>query len=254
MLTEQGHPEDGTDDEAPNQAETFVIMKPESEWHTGPQQGADRRRHARRAREAPGRRLQLQPAHQGPRRGVHLRHPRAGRRQDLRRGPEPDARQARGGEAHPRPRRAARATSRSTAPAPRSTSSPTSIATRSRATASRCATSRTSIESAFGGKLATDDLGGRAQGRRAREAARRRRRATTHGGAARDPRRQRRASRCRALANVHVDRGPHADQPRAGRPLPGPQVQHRGPRHGLVRRRGAGARAQARSSCPRATT
>jgi cobalt-zinc-cadmium resistance protein CzcA len=35
VLTEQGHPEDGTDDEAPNQAETFVIMKPEKEWHTG---------------------------------------------------------------------------------------------------------------------------------------------------------------------------------------------------------------------------
>ena len=35
VLNEQGHPEDGTDDEAPNQAETFVIMKPESEWHTG---------------------------------------------------------------------------------------------------------------------------------------------------------------------------------------------------------------------------
>jgi cobalt-zinc-cadmium resistance protein CzcA len=35
VLTEQGHPEDGTDDEAPNQAETFVIMKPETEWHTG---------------------------------------------------------------------------------------------------------------------------------------------------------------------------------------------------------------------------
>ena len=34
-LSEQGHPEDGTDDEAPNQSETFVIMKPESEWHTG---------------------------------------------------------------------------------------------------------------------------------------------------------------------------------------------------------------------------
>jgi len=32
VLTEQGHPEDGTDDEAPNQAETFVIMKPESDW------------------------------------------------------------------------------------------------------------------------------------------------------------------------------------------------------------------------------
>ena len=35
VLTEQGHPEDGTDDEAPNQAETFVMMKPEEEWHTG---------------------------------------------------------------------------------------------------------------------------------------------------------------------------------------------------------------------------
>src|SRR5438105_8086187 len=35
VLNEQGHPEDGTDDEAANQSETFVIMKPESEWHTG---------------------------------------------------------------------------------------------------------------------------------------------------------------------------------------------------------------------------
>jgi cobalt-zinc-cadmium resistance protein CzcA len=35
VLTEQGHPEDGTDDEAPNQAETFVMMKPEKEWTTG---------------------------------------------------------------------------------------------------------------------------------------------------------------------------------------------------------------------------
>jgi cobalt-zinc-cadmium resistance protein CzcA len=35
VLNEQGHPEDGTDDEAPNQAETFVVMKPEKEWHTG---------------------------------------------------------------------------------------------------------------------------------------------------------------------------------------------------------------------------
>jgi len=35
VLTEQGHPEDGTDDEAPNQAETFVMIKPEEEWHTG---------------------------------------------------------------------------------------------------------------------------------------------------------------------------------------------------------------------------
>jgi cobalt-zinc-cadmium resistance protein CzcA len=35
VLSEQGHPEDGTDDEAPNQSETFVIMKPEKEWGTG---------------------------------------------------------------------------------------------------------------------------------------------------------------------------------------------------------------------------
>jgi cobalt-zinc-cadmium resistance protein CzcA len=35
VLTEQGHPEDGTDDEAPNQSETFVIMKAEAEWKTG---------------------------------------------------------------------------------------------------------------------------------------------------------------------------------------------------------------------------
>jgi cobalt-zinc-cadmium resistance protein CzcA len=35
VLNEQGHPEDGTDDEAPNQAETFVMMKPAKEWHTG---------------------------------------------------------------------------------------------------------------------------------------------------------------------------------------------------------------------------
>src|SRR5258708_5405822 len=35
VLTEQGHPEDGTDDEAPNQAETFVLMKAQGEWKTG---------------------------------------------------------------------------------------------------------------------------------------------------------------------------------------------------------------------------
>ena len=44
VLTEQGHPEDGTDDEAPNQAETFVIMKPRTRVEDRPQQGADRRR------------------------------------------------------------------------------------------------------------------------------------------------------------------------------------------------------------------
>lgn len=35
VLTEQGHPEDGTDDEAPNQAETFVMMKDPKTWTTG---------------------------------------------------------------------------------------------------------------------------------------------------------------------------------------------------------------------------
>lgn len=35
VLTEQGHPEDGTDDEAPNQAETFVMLKPQDQWHSG---------------------------------------------------------------------------------------------------------------------------------------------------------------------------------------------------------------------------
>jgi heavy metal efflux system protein len=34
VLSEQGHPEDGTDDEAPNQSETFVMLKPEKDWHT----------------------------------------------------------------------------------------------------------------------------------------------------------------------------------------------------------------------------
>jgi cobalt-zinc-cadmium resistance protein CzcA len=35
VLSEQGHPEDGTDDEAANQSETFVIVRPEKEWTSG---------------------------------------------------------------------------------------------------------------------------------------------------------------------------------------------------------------------------
>lgn len=35
VLSEQGHPEDGTDDEAANQAETFVLLRPPAEWRTG---------------------------------------------------------------------------------------------------------------------------------------------------------------------------------------------------------------------------
>ena len=143
VLTEQGHPEDGTDDEAPNQSETFVIMKPhEPSGSTGRTKEQVDRGDARRAGPA-RRRLQLQPADQGPRRGVDLGHPRPGRREDLRRRPGPDARQAGRGQSDHRTRRAARATSTSTGPAARSTSSPTSIARRRRATACRCATSRT---------------------------------------------------------------------------------------------------------------
>jgi len=35
VLSEQGHPEDGTDDEAPNQSETFVLLKQQKDWGTG---------------------------------------------------------------------------------------------------------------------------------------------------------------------------------------------------------------------------
>lgn len=35
VVTEQGHPEDGTDDEAPNQTKTFVILKPSEDWPKG---------------------------------------------------------------------------------------------------------------------------------------------------------------------------------------------------------------------------
>jgi len=35
VLSEQGHPEDGTDDEAANQSETFVLLKSPGEWRTG---------------------------------------------------------------------------------------------------------------------------------------------------------------------------------------------------------------------------
>jgi cobalt-zinc-cadmium resistance protein CzcA len=58
VLTEQGHPEDGTDDEAPNQAETFVIMKAESEWPKGPD---GRRREKEEIVDAMRRELEKRP-------------------------------------------------------------------------------------------------------------------------------------------------------------------------------------------------
>ena len=56
------------------------------EWKTGRSKEQIVDADARRAREASRRRLQLQPADQGSRRGVDLRHPRPGGGQDLRRG------------------------------------------------------------------------------------------------------------------------------------------------------------------------
>ena len=35
VVTEQGHPEDGTDDEAPSQAKTFVMLKSPEQWRRG---------------------------------------------------------------------------------------------------------------------------------------------------------------------------------------------------------------------------
>ena len=53
VLSEQGHPEDGTDDEAPNQSETFVILRPEQDWTTG--RTREQLNHAMRAAlERPG--------------------------------------------------------------------------------------------------------------------------------------------------------------------------------------------------------
>ena len=173
-----------------------------------PHEGADRRRDARRARAAPGRRLQLQPADQGPRRGVDLGHPRPGRRQDLRRRPAASCTsKLERGRSASSTRRAARATSTSTAPA-----APQHIV----ADVDREATSRygvsvrdveDTLESAYGGKLATDDVGGRAQGRRARQAAGRRPRATPRRSGGSRSRPATRGCRCRRWPSVHVDSG-----------------------------------------------
>ncbi len=249
MLSEQGHPEDGTDDEAPNQSETFVIMKPESDWPRRGDarasaseaiEGPDRRRDARDAGAA-GRRLQLQPADQGPRRRVNLRHPRPDRRQDLRRRPGPDAPASSTRSKRSSTGRAARATSTSTARAARSTSSPTSIARRRRATASRCATSRTRWRARTAASWRRRC--GRASGRSACAS---RRRSRTEGDPASVGRLEIPTEHARRAAGGAGQAAPrqraHADQPRAGAALPGAQVQHRGARHGELRRRGAGAR------------
>ena len=223
-------------------------MKPENEWHTGPHQGADGRRHARRAREAPRRRLQLQPAHQGPRRGVDLR-ASAGRSWSRSTATIWTLMHDKLEEVEADPARAcaARATSRSTAPAARSTSWPTSIARRPRASGCRCTTSRRRWRAPTAASW-RPALGGGAPGRRAGQAADVRRRGgrlRASAGWRSRSRATRAACRSRRWRSVHVDRGPHPDQPRAGRAVPGAQVQHRGARHGLAsstRRRRASRR------------
>ena len=254
VLTEQGHPEDGTDDEAPNQAETFVIMKPESEWHTGrkKEQIVDAMRAELEKRPGvdynfsqpikdrveesiSGIRGQIVVKIYGE--DLHLMHEKLEQVKQ-----------------HPRTQRAARATSRSIAPARRSTWSPTSIARRPRATASRCATSRTRSRAASAASCRRA-VGGRAQGRRAREAADAdegdadslaRLDVPTGTGNARMP--------LAPLANVHVDRGrTQINREQGGRFL-ALKCNIEGRDMGTFVDEAQDAGAARRSSCPRATT
>ena len=175
VLTEQGHPEDGTDDEAPNQSETFVIMKP---------RGGVAHRARTKEQVIDAMRAELE---QRPGVDYNFSQPIKDRVEESISGIRGQIvvkiygddlalmheKLERGRSDHQRAR-AARATSTSTAPAPRSTSSPTSIARRRRATACRCATSRTRSR-ARSAACWRPRVGGRAAGRRAREDCRRRR-------------------------------------------------------------------------------
>ena len=208
VLTEQGHPEDGTDDEAPNQSETFVIMKPETRVATtGRSEGADRRGDARRARQRPGVDYNFsQPIKDRVEESI------SGIRgqvvvkiygDDL----APDAREAGRGEDDHRRARAARATSTSTGRAARSTSSPTSIARRRRATACRCATSRTRSRARTAASWRpTMWEGERSVGVRVKTPIAGRGRPGV-GRAAGDPDASTRACSWRALAKLHLDSG-----------------------------------------------
>ena len=83
-LSEQGRPEDGTDDEGVNMSETFVRVAPREKWRPG--WTKERLTEAMRAVvDGDSRRdLQLFRAHQGQRRGGRERRSRAGRAEDLR--------------------------------------------------------------------------------------------------------------------------------------------------------------------------
>ena len=157
VLTEQGHPEDGTDDEAPNQAETFVIMKPESEWQ-----------HRRAAKEqiVDAMRAELE---QRPGVDYNFSQPIKDRVEESISGIrgqivvkiygedlQPDAREAGGGRSASSTRDARLARRRDL---PRGQRAAHRRRHRSRggrrATACRCATSRTRSRARYGGQLAT---------------------------------------------------------------------------------------------------
>ena len=140
-------------------------------------------------------------------------------------------------------RRAARATSRCIAPESASTSSPTSIATRPRATAFHVS----DVEDVVRERLRRDardvDVGGGTQGRRSREAPVARRRGCTPSVALEVPAGDARVP-LSSLAKVHVDMGRTQINREQGGRFFALKMQHRGARHGLVRRRSAGARRQ----------
>ena len=83
-LSEQGRPEDGTDDEGVNMSETFVHVAPRDKWRRG--WTKDRLNEAMRASltEIPGVSFNFSGPDQGQRRGSRQRRPRAGGAEDLR--------------------------------------------------------------------------------------------------------------------------------------------------------------------------
>ena len=243
VLTEQGHPEDGTDDEAPNQAETFVIDEAASEWHTG--------RTKEQIVDAMRAELEKRP-------GIdyNFSQPIKDRVEESISGIRGQIvvkiygddltlmqEQARGGEAHPAARtRGARDVEVYRAGNAQHIVADIDRDATSRASACRCATSRTPLESAYGGKLATSLWEGeRKVGVRVKLPAPEE--GDTYAvGTPGDPRRRRARCRSSSLANVHVDLGrTQINREQGGRFL-ALKMQHRGARHGLVRRRGAGAR------------
>ena len=163
--------------------------------------------------------------------------------------------QARGGASASSTRRAARATSRSTAPARAQhivadIDREAIVALRPPGARRRGRRSR----AAYGGHARDEHVGGRAQGRRAREAARRRARATpSRSAASRSPPATARVPLA-ALANVHVDRGrTQINREQGGRFL-ALKCNIEGRDMGSFVDEAQARVEQARSSCPRATT